>query len=59
MKQQQNSVATSVLADAVKAPGAGLMLLDPAMQKMVSGGAPKGGWEIDVLETDPAPKGGW
>ncbi len=59
MQQQQSSVATQEQVDAVMAPVAGPVLLDNAMQSLVSGGAPKGGWEVDMFETDPAPKGGW
>lgn len=59
MQQQQNPVVASEFATAVEAPVAGPVLLDLTQQALVSGGAPKGGWEIALVETDPAPKGGW
>ncbi len=38
----------------------GPVLLDVGMQALVSGGSPKGGWDVEIeLDTDPSPKGGW
>ncbi len=60
MQQQHSPVASQEHTERQQAPAKGPVLLDLSQQQLVSGGAPKGGWEIEpALETDPAPKGGW
>lgn len=59
MQQHSNVNSFEVIANA-DAPVVGPVLLDAAALVLVSGGSPKGGWEIgNAPETDPSPKGGW
>jgi hypothetical protein len=59
--QQQFSLADSEeLVACAETPVAGPVLLDLSLQALVSGGSPKGGWEVGIaFEADPSPTGGW
>ena len=60
MQTQFSPVQTLELDVNAKTSGVGPVLLDAALQALVSGGSPKGGWEVETsLGTDPSPKGGW
>jgi hypothetical protein len=60
MQQHQSPVASQELAETVNGAAVGPVLLDLGLQKLVSGGAPKGGWDLPTaLVVGPAPKGGW
>jgi hypothetical protein len=59
MQQQNSPVASQESSENLQSPAQGPVLLDLSSQQLVSGGAPKGGWELDLVDTDPAPKGGW
>lgn len=60
MQQQLKTVDALESLALVDAPVTGPVPLDAALQLLVSGGSPKGGWEMDIAqETDPSPKGGW
>ena len=60
MRQQQSHNVSSETTEILAALATGPVLLDLSQQKLVSGGAPKGGWELELAgEIDPAPKGGW
>lgn len=60
MQQHHSPVASQELAEGVQAPTTGPVVLDLSLQQLVSGGSPKGGWDIPLLQdSDPSPKGGW
>ena len=60
MQHQLVNVYSLEFVAYAEVPLDGPVLLDVAELALVSGGSPKGGWELDIAqETDPSPKGGW
>jgi hypothetical protein len=62
VRRALSSVATTTRVSAEQ-PHESLAVIAPQLLKLVSGGAPKGGWMSEPLPTadieGPAPKGGW
>lgn len=58
MTQRDILIPTSITSANPSTPVQAPQLLSPEMLALVSGGSPKGGWEIEP--SDPqSPKGGW
>jgi hypothetical protein len=54
-KQFTSAQQSGATVQPVRSP----VVLAPEMLKLVSGGAPKGGWALATEDATLAPKGGW
>lgn len=59
MQQAKQSTPVRVQAGLGAPAKSGPIALQPHEMKLVSGGSPRGGWQIVATETTASPRGGW